>query len=88
MLVHGQDWPSSPQVGVTCRCVAEPRPSAFSPYQLKVLLQAGVAVFIPVGGSGLRCAAFFLADGLMGWGCLGFACCCSKVWVQDATFGK
>ena len=45
----------------------------------KVLLQAGVADFIPVGGSGLRCAADFLAGGLVGWGCLGFACCCSQV---------
>ena len=63
--------------------------------QLKVLLQAGVADFIPVGGSGLRCAAdffesvdgrvhavivVFLAGGWIGGGCLGFACCCSQAW--------
>jgi len=61
-----------------CRCTPGLWP--ITPLQLKVLLQAGVADLFPVGGSGLRCAADFLAGGSMGWGCLGFACCCSQAW--------
>ena len=60
-----------------CRCTPGLWP--ITPLQLKVLLQAGVADLFPVGGSGLRCVADFLAGGLVGWGCLGFACCCSQV---------
>ena len=60
MLVHGQEGPFFTSGGSdlqVCRCTPGLWP--ITPLQLKVLLQAGVADLIPVGGSGLRCVADF-----------------------------
>ena len=71
MLVHGQEGPSLLLVAVTCRCVVVPPAFGLLPLYSsnKVLLQAGVADLIPVGGSGLRCAADFLAGASSGQLC-------------------